>query len=266
MQIKYIPKELWSDKNNSSCDEYSIWDRRKFLWKCENGIHEDFIRSIFSSTSKNFTCPKCNREKARRKKVENLIGKKINRLTVLYIDEEKTREKHKTYWICKCECGNTKSINHNQIISGHTKSCGCYWKEQTSGENSHYWKGGVFDKNKHPRLTSEYNEWRKAVYKKDWYTCQCCGKSTDIEKQAHHFYNFSDNENIRFDINNGITLCKHCHYSTVKGSFHHIYGTTNNTPEQLEEYINFKRKQLGINIPFSITEYFNGNILKPNSI
>lgn len=32
-------------------------------------------------------------------------------------------------------------------------------------------------------------------------------------------------------------------------------GTYNNTPEQLEEYINKKRKQLGINIPFNIKNY-----------
>ena len=40
----------------------------------------------------------------------------------------------------------------------------------------------------------------------------------------------------------------------------------NNTPEQLEEYINNKRKELGINIPFNIEEYLNGNILKPNDL
>lgn len=32
----------------------------------------------------------------------------------------------------------------------------------------------------------------------------------------------------------------------------------------LLEYINNKRKELGINIPFNIESYLNGNILKPN--
>ena len=61
-------------------------------------------------------------------------------------------------------------------------------------------------------------------------------------------------------------MCKNCHYTTVDDSFHNLYGTVNNTPEQLEEYINYKRKKLGIDIPFSIEEYKNGNVLKPNDI
>ena len=33
----------------------------------------------------------------------------------------------------------------------------------------------------------------------------------------------------------------------------------------IEEYINNKRKELGINIPFSIESYKNGKILKPKA-
>lgn len=40
-------------------------------------------------------------------------------------------------------------------------------------------------------------------------------------------------------------------------------GTVNNTPEQLEEYIKKRRKKLGIDIPFSIKSYLEGEILKP---
>lgn len=47
---------------------------------------------------------------------------------------------------------------------------------------------------------------------------------------------------------------------------YNIYGTHNNTPEQLEEYINQRRKELGIDIPFSIEEYRKGSILKPNDV
>lgn len=69
-------------------------------------------------------------------------------------------------------------------------------------------------------------------------------------------------DDIKYSVNNGISLCKNCHYTTIPGSFHNIYGTKNNTPEQLEEFINNKRKQLGINIPFSIKEYQNTNLIK----
>lgn len=42
---------------------------------------------------------------------------------------------------------------------------------------------------------------------------------------------------MRYDVNNGITLCIDCHDSSKDGSFHNLYGTHNNTIEQLREYI-----------------------------
>ena len=31
----------------------------------------------------------------------------------------------KTYWLCKCDCGNEKEIQTSHLIDGRTKSCGC---------------------------------------------------------------------------------------------------------------------------------------------
>ena len=35
---------------------------------------------------------------------ENLIGKKFGHLTVIRLDEEKTKEKKKSIWVCECDC------------------------------------------------------------------------------------------------------------------------------------------------------------------
>lgn len=56
-------------------------------------------------------------------------------------------------------------------------------------------------------------------------------------------------------------MCFDCHDATVKGSFHNLYGTHYKTTSELEEYINNKREQLGIDIPFSIDGYKNGEKL-----
>lgn len=41
----------------------------------------------------------------------DLSGKRFGRLTVLHRDlEKKLKIKWKAYWICKCDCGNIKSI------------------------------------------------------------------------------------------------------------------------------------------------------------
>jgi len=56
-----------------------------------------------------------------------LTGQKFGRLTVIKkIGSNKWR---KTIWLCKCDCGNEKSIIGLHLKSGNTKSCGCVRKE-----------------------------------------------------------------------------------------------------------------------------------------
>jgi hypothetical protein len=51
-------------------------------------------------------------------------GYKSGRLTVLSLDLEKSTKKRK-FWICICDCGKTKSIIGDALVSKKTKSCGC---------------------------------------------------------------------------------------------------------------------------------------------
>jgi hypothetical protein len=85
------------------------------------------------------------------------------------------------------------------------------------------------------RNNFEYLKWKFQVFNRDNYVCQCCGSHDKLE--AHHIVNYLSNEDKRTDISNGITLCRECHSAYVFGSFHDIFGTFNNTKEQLDEYI-----------------------------
>ena len=258
--------KLWSDKNKKTPYEYSLKSGEKVWWKCPDGIHEDFQRQIANMVNSEFTCPKCVREQIGESQRNDLTGKKFGHLTVKYIDEENSKLYKKSYWWCQCDCGNPelKSIAGTHLERGLIVSCSN--PIHKSKENNPNWKGGVTPERMCARSTVEYSKWRDEVYKKDWYTCQCCGKFKNINKQAHHLFSFAHNEELRYDVKNGITLCEDCHYTTIPDSFHNLYGAIDNTPEQLEEYINYKRKKLGINIPFSIEAYKNGEILKPNDI
>lgn len=88
------------------------------------------------------------------------------------------------------------------------------------------------------RKSEECDTWRDAVFKKDKYTCQCChGEKGSRTLQAHHLKSFARYPKLRFDVNNGITLCDKCHDSRIKGSFHDVYGTKGTTEKQLRKYI-----------------------------
>ena len=63
---------------------------------------------------------------------------------------------------------------------------------------------------------------------------------------SHHIKNWSAYPDLRYDLSNGVCLCNNCHNPFVKGSFHNTYGTRNNTAEQLQEYIDNKREELGL--------------------
>jgi 5-methylcytosine-specific restriction endonuclease McrA len=57
----------------------------------------------------------------------------------------------------------------------------------------------------------KYREWKRAVLARDSYCCQMCPKTTSL--QAHHIRRWADCPTIRYDVDNGITLCFVCHKS-----------------------------------------------------
>lgn len=60
---------------------------------------------------------------------QNLIGQKFNRLLV--ISEAQPRNK-KTFWLCKCDCGNIIEARADSLKNNRIKSCGCLNQETRS--------------------------------------------------------------------------------------------------------------------------------------
>lgn len=77
------------------------------------------------------------------------------------------------------------------------------------------------------RYLPENTKWRNAVFKRDNYTCKACGYDKGHIIQAHHIYSYTKYPEYRFEVHNGITLCKHCHKR-----FHDMYGYGNNDLDQ----------------------------------
>lgn len=57
--------------------------------------------------------------------IKNLVGQRFGKLVVLSLIPKTTR---KTFWLCKCDCGNEVIIRSDCL--GITKSCGCLKKQQ----------------------------------------------------------------------------------------------------------------------------------------
>lgn len=58
------------------------------------------------------------------RKIVDLVGKRFGKLEVLELSEIRGT-KRVCYWLCKCDCGNTKVINGNSLKNGSIKACGC---------------------------------------------------------------------------------------------------------------------------------------------
>lgn len=60
------------------------------------------------------------------------------------------------------------------------------------------------------RSGKKYKSWRDGVFKRDDYTCQMC-KLRGGKLEAHHIYPWHSHNELRYELNNGTTLCIPCH-------------------------------------------------------
>ena len=61
----------------------------------------------------------------------DLTGKRFGRLTVLEKSCLDVGDKGKTYYICRCDCGNMTINYSSDLTCNKTLSCGCYSRENT---------------------------------------------------------------------------------------------------------------------------------------
>lgn len=92
-------------------------------YECQCECGKIFVTSSNTLKSKyNKSCPDC-----RKSRVEDISGKRFDRLVAIrYAGKSKRKQ---TLWECKCDCGNMVIVHQQNLISGHTKSCGCYNRE-----------------------------------------------------------------------------------------------------------------------------------------
>lgn len=90
-------------------------------------------------------------------------------------------------------------------------------KGKTKGEKNANWQGGISFQYKLERSLAmekfEYRFWRELVFEKDDYTCVFCGVRGG-RLQADHIRPWNLFPELRYEIENGRTLCISCHRKT----------------------------------------------------
>ena len=108
-----------------------------------------------------------------------------------------------------------KCYQLNQVGKPKSEAFKKFCRERT-GESSATWRGGITPVHLKIRNSKAYSDWRASVFIRDSYACQhCfarCGNGVDGHLHAHHISSFAEFPEQRFDVPNGITLCKACHY------------------------------------------------------
>ena len=128
------------------------------------------------------------------------------RLVVIEQDKLRSKQGNGAFWICACDCGQTKSVRRGNLLSGSVKSCGCLtsmgeleierilqenninYSKQYSFSNLRGDKGGllrfdfaIFENNQLKRLI-EFQGEQHYDYNSSFYDNP---KSSDIKKQEY---------------------------------------------------------------------------------
>lgn len=179
-----------------------------------------------------------------------MVGKRFGRLVVKSFGEKytvpSTGEGRATFE-CVCDCGQKLNIVAERVKSGETTSCGCYQKEMMTkriGETHPNFKPELTQEDR-DRLIKERNDgnarrWKVAVKKRDG-CCVVCESKKILE--AHHLYDFNNNKDMRYEVENGVTLCKSCH-----AEFHSWMGgyRVPCTPADFRNFLNSKKRKRSI--------------------
>jgi hypothetical protein len=107
-------------------DESSKGSTAKWICRCVCGNEKSVAGpSLRRGESKGCGCRKAINSRENNGTFVNEIGNRYGKLVVVAKDEELSIVKHRAHWVCKCDCGNFKTVSSKCLRDGKTKSCGC---------------------------------------------------------------------------------------------------------------------------------------------
>lgn len=107
---------------------FSSIRNKKTYWSCRCECGNDC--DVRADQLKDGTTRSCGCFAAdRNAEFDDLTGRSFGRLTVIGFSH---RPKKTRYWACVCKCGSEAIVPGNNLVSGKTKSCGCFHKERAA--------------------------------------------------------------------------------------------------------------------------------------
>lgn len=135
-------------------------------------------------------------------------------------------------------CGKSFNIPKHKVINDNHHYCSNECRQSSSkhilcGEQHPRFNPNLTEEDREKHRDQNHEVWAYEVKIRDNFTCQCCGNNKSGTLVSHHLNGYNWDKEHRYDVDNGITLCIHCH-----SEFHKIYGYGNNTKEQFDEFLN----------------------------
>jgi hypothetical protein len=144
---------------------------------------------------------------------EDLVGRQFTHWTV--IDRVPQKARGTLRYVCRCECGTVKTVHRKQLLSGLSKSCGCWWKIGVLSAIKallNQYKTRAFKKNYSWELTDA--EFRAITSQ----NCHYCGDAPSQRHRANgniYVYNGIDRKDssLGYTPENSVPCCKTCNFA-----------------------------------------------------
>lgn len=195
------------------------------------------------------TCPKCGNPKHRQSKVCRDCCLKSIRKPSSYLHRKCKKCKvqmrvHRVHakrgqgWYCSRACARSgRPTRKRQRISASCANCEkkierhksdyrkrrgdkwfcspeC-WYSWNQGSHHYLWGGG-----QHERMCPQYKPWRREVLLRDGGKCRFCGCKDKLH--VHHIRPFRNHAELRWKVENGLTLCESCHRLLAGREMDHV--------------------------------------------
>ncbi len=175
-----------------------------------NQCHTEFNCKYRRVGTPKYCSQKCNGESKARKR-ENatkhycvVCNNKIDTYKVRYI--KKTCSK-----LCLASLKRQKTVWNKGLI-GYKAGFNHHWfGSNKSGSNNPAWKGGERKQKEKKHLCSKYKKWAFEVKTRDFWQCKIQNQDCHGRLEAHHILPWRDYPELRYQVNNGITLCQYHH-------------------------------------------------------